>query len=527
MGTDRTDETYIETQDTERTYLDTSGSIVSPEKTILLPGETFATDYVVLNQMGDEGAQSTVYVAQKDGKQFVIKLFNKGNRPSEEITSLLKNHICPFVADLIDYGFAGDSYFEIYRYYVKGTLDKKGKCTISFMKDILIPNMNEGLRFLHTLGGKGIVHGDIKPSNIFLSDDETKIIIGDFGISSYMDQSGKLIDEIKGTPEYAPRTVSFFGKTTKTLGYDYGALGLLLIKVATGHSLFEGLNTTEITKIWEAGLEIPESIESRLRRLIAGLLIEDENKRFGYEEVKKWCEGEYVRILDQSIYTKEELSSNKDRDPLVFGIFDNKVITVANFPELSEAISSHWEHAKKVIQREIFFDFIRQFSEDLEKEVRGLCENKDKDIALFQIIYRTYQNQNLVYKGKDYGTAIDFVNALDDHLSEDQLKIIYGGLFEFYLKQNGYDQNVIEITHSAIAIGNKNATFVPLVLYYLFQKEKVYVIKNQTVQSLDGFIEALSQMDVEEIETITNDTKLLAWLYAKGYNDGVLKFFDL
>ena len=491
------------------------------------PGQTIASNYIVIDCLGKGGTQATVYVARREGKQCAIKMYNRGYKPSEEFVKALKNHNCPYVAKLYDYGYENDNYYEVYEYYGNGTLEDKGKCTLSFIKDVVIPNMNEGLHFLHTIEGRGIVHGDIKPSNIFISNDEREVLIGDFGISSYLNSHGKLIDEIKGTPEYAPRTVSFFGKTTKTPAYDYGSFGLILIKLITGHSLFEGLNMTEITQMWDEGIKLPESIDSRLKRLIMGLIVEDEQRRFGYEEVKKWCEGEFVKLIDNTLYTEDDFETSNDPDPLIFGIFDDRIVTVASLRELSTAIIDNWEHTKKLMKRTTFYDFVAQFGKDIEKDIREYSKMQDEDAAVFYILYRLSKHKNIIYKGVNYGTAKEFINNLQNGADENKLKIIHQNLLEFYLKRNGYDEILISQIHRIIAMDNDNPMFVPMMLYYNFNHEKYYEMNGIKISSVDELVEEIVKMDISDIEKMAHDNKLLAWLYSIGYQEDILKFFEL
>ncbi len=520
-------ETRLDSAGPGETVLDRSTGDSASERIVLNPGQTIAGDFVIINQISG-GVQASVYIARREAKQYAVKIYNRGYKPAEDFIKDLRGHNCPYVANLIDYGYEDDTYYEIYDYYSNGTLEEKGKCSLSFIKEVVVPSINEGLHFLHTFNGKGIVHGDIKPGNIFISNDETRVIIGDFGISSYLDEKGRLIDEIRGTPEYAPRTVSFFGKTTKTPAYDYGSLGLVLIKLATGHSLFEGLDTATIAQMWEDGIEVPESIDSRLRRLISGLLEKDEQKRFGYEEVKKWCEGEFVRIIDYRIYTGEDFEEEStEPDPLIFGIFDDRIVTVSSLKELAAAISENWNHAKKQLKKRTFYEFIAQFDKDMEKDIREYSKLADEDQAVFYTLYRIRKNPNLIYKGVNYGGAKEFINSLNSEITPDMRAIISNGLFEFFLKINGYEPALIDQVHRIIQLDNNNPDFVPRVLYYLFNREKEYEINGKVITTIDELIEEIVNMELSEIEELTEDPRLLAWLYSVGFKDDVLKFFRL
>ena len=498
----------------------------SSERVILNPGQTIASDYVVVDRLGTGGAQATVYVARRAGKQCAIKIYNRGYKPSEDFVKALKGHSCPYVANLLDYGYQGESYYEVYEYYGNGTLEDKGKCSITFIKDVVIPNVNEGLRFLHTLAGKGIIHGDIKPSNIFISNDETHVLIGDFGISSYLDKSGKLIGDMKGTPEYAPRTRSFFGKATRSPAYDYCSLGLVLIKLATGHSIFEGLDLSSITRKWEEGIKVPESINSRIRQLIEGLIVEDEKNRFGYDEVVKWCEGEYVRVIDNSLYSEDDFDTPNEPDPLIFGIFGDRIVTVGNLRELATAISDNWDHAKRQIKRAPFNEFLVQFDTELAEDVRGYSKLSNADHAVFYALYRIFKSQKLVYKGKNYGTAVEFVNSLAEGCDPEAQDIIKSGLFEFFLKCNDCDADLLQQVNQIVRMDNKNPEFVPQMLYYLFNKTKEFKLNGKVLRTPDDLIDEILKMRIDEIDALTGDSKLMAWLYSIGYHEDVLRFFE-
>ena len=492
------------------------------------PGQTIASDYIVSKSLSSQGSEAQVYVARRDGKQYAIKVYHQNCRPSQTMVSALINHSCPYVAELYDCGTENGRYYEIYKYYGNGTLEERGKCTAAFIRDVVIPSLNEGLAFLHSLGDGGIVHGDIKPSNIFVSDDEARVVIGDFGISNYLDSSGKLIDDMRGTPEYAPRAVSLFGKMRKTPAYDYGSLGLVLIKLATGHSLFEGLtHISEIMEAWERGIEVPSSIDSRLRRLINGLISEDEEKRFGYDEVKKWCDGEFLQMPEASIYSDDDLIVKRDIEPFLFGVFGDRIVTVSTLAELANAMSDDWEHAKKVIVKNSLLAFLEQFSEELRDEIREISKRDDSDAMLFHALYRLQPNTRIIYKGRDYGDARAFLNSLADGATADMQAIIDNGLFEYYLKQNAYPQDLISTIHSVLSGSKISKELRPKLLYYIFAKEKTFTVNGAPVADLQTLIDIVAHMSAAEVSELSDNVEFVAWLYAIGFREESLQLMEL
>ena len=136
--------------------------------------------------------------------------------------------------------------------------------------EVVIPSINEGLRELHR---NGILHCDIKPSNLFYSNDKERIIIGDCGISGFTNNKGSMIDSFRGTPEYAPPVKSHMWIAEYSPAYDYGAFGLVLCRLVLGYSLFDGCSEEAIAKAWSDGIKLPSSISGRIETLTIMILM--------------------------------------------------------------------------------------------------------------------------------------------------------------------------------------------------------------------------------------------------------------
>ena len=131
----------------------------------------------------------------------------------------------------------------------------------------------------------GIVHGDVKPANIFVTD-EGHIKLGDFGIARYATQlsgTGKLV----GTPAYlSPEQIK--GETQDHRS-DIFSLGIILYQMATGVRPFDGSSVTAVCAQIVAAEPPPPSrhnpqLPKEFDRIVMRCLSKDPNARYASGE---------------------------------------------------------------------------------------------------------------------------------------------------------------------------------------------------------------------------------------------------
>ncbi|MHB8778748.1 MAG: bifunctional serine/threonine-protein kinase/formylglycine-generating enzyme family protein [Anaerolineales bacterium] len=197
--------------------------------------------------------------------------FARFTREAQVLASLVHPHI----AWVWDMGEADGSYFIAMRYVEGKSLDKviaeRGKLP---WKEALqaARQIADGLQFAHE---KGLVHRDVKPQNIIVSETEGAVLT-DFGLaraiaSSKMTSTGAML----GTPHYMAPEVWEVEESDPAA--DQYALACVLVEMLTGKVLFDGKTPPVVMakhfKPLELpaslGNEVPSGVEKVLRKALA------------------------------------------------------------------------------------------------------------------------------------------------------------------------------------------------------------------------------------------------------------------
>ena len=482
----------------------------APGGAALKPG-TMIDGYVIVSLISDRGKQSTVYLARKSGRQYALKLFRRRMGVSPAKLETLKSVDSPYVAALRDYGTFGNLPYEVYDYYKNGTVENIGKVETKRLTRFA-DQLNEGLHALHTLGGHAMVHGDLKPANIFLSDDGESLLIGDFGVSAALNNESFSIVPACGTPEFAPPTLSVVNRAKRTPAFDYGALGLVIYFLATGRSYFSGMRPDEIAESWLRGIQIPAELDTRVKMLLEGLLNANEQNRYGYNEVRDWVRGSFVHSAEPtSVFAEEKAPVSAH---LWFGILDGRNINVTSVPELVTCMKTYWDQAKNKLRDANLYKFLLAAARDpaAAKQVRRIADENPPDAAVFKTLYYLSQDADIVYKGVNYGDAPAFVKQASAAPTAEIREVLFTGLFAYYLAQLGYSEDMVRTVEEITALADVSERFRLRVFSWVFSADKEY----RGCRDLDALRSMIAGKELAEIDGIANDEAFIAWLYAQG-----------
>jgi serine/threonine protein kinase len=192
-------------------------------------------EYDVLERVG-EGATGVVYRAEGDvaikvlrnTDPVVAKRFAREARLAREIES---RHL----VRILD---VGDRFF-VMPYYERGALAAAVPLSVAELVRVAA----EIAQALDALHAAGIVHRDVKPSNVLLGDDGA--VLADFGLARGVDSTQLTHDgQLLGTAHYlAPELIE---GAVATPASDIYAFACLLYEAVTGAPPFAGRNEAEI-----------------------------------------------------------------------------------------------------------------------------------------------------------------------------------------------------------------------------------------------------------------------------------------
>jgi len=242
--------------------------------------------YRITDQLG-QGGMAVIYKAYDTRleREVAIKVIRTKAIPAQQHERLMKrfereakaqaqfNH--PNIVPVFDYGVHDGMPYLVMEYIPGGTLKERITGPVAWQQVIawILP-IADALAYAHE---QGIIHRDVKPSNILLTGDG-KPILTDFGIAKVLETTEGTLTGTGmgvGTPEYmAPE--QWRGESTEAS--DQYALGVVLYELLTGRKPFTAETPVAIalkqmrdplTKPGDLVPGIPEAVEKVVYKALA------------------------------------------------------------------------------------------------------------------------------------------------------------------------------------------------------------------------------------------------------------------
>lgn len=356
--------------------------------TVIQAGQVLCDRYSVIRKMDVVTGEAELYLCENDNSQYVAKVYRRQVAIKPEISRKLMDIDSQYVAKIFETGEVDGYPVEIIPYYQYGSLQGR-TFDYDYLKKRIIPSLNEGLKVLHS---NGILHKDLKPSNIMVTDDQEDVAIIDFGISSTREMNHTVVVTKTGmTPEYsAPETFrNLFLEES-----DYYSLGITIYELFCGCTPYNNMDQEAIEQyISVQRIPFPDHMPDDLKNLIAACTYYDitnrrnklnPNRRWTYEEVKRWCEGEEQMIPGEGIGTTKA----GDINPYPF-----KGKVYVEIDKLVQALALNWEDGKK----QLFRGLLSGFFKGCNPELAGYCIDAEQkavwsvgrdDMIFWELLYK-------------------------------------------------------------------------------------------------------------------------------------------
>lgn len=511
---------------------------------LLSEGTTLCDKYTVESRLEVSSGEADLYLCACNGAKYVAKVYKRKFAIKQEVVEALLKIKSPYVAKLCETGTYNGHPVEILPYYENGSLQGKQYSEADLIETI-IPNINEGLHVIHTAG---IIHKDLKPSNIMLNDDGKTVAIIDFGISSAIEDGNTVLVTKTGmTPEYsAPETF----KNLFYEGSDYYSFGVTLFELFCGYSPYANMQPDEIEQyVSLQKIPFPEDMSDMFKDFISALTYYDitnrknknnPNRRWTYEEVNQWLSG------DDTLVIPGEGIGNAGKGTMpAFQFLDE---TYTDPDTLVTALAKNWEDGKKQLFRGYITAHFKVFDQELAKkclaaEEAAQRENGKDDIIYWNLLYQINPKlKGFYWLGKTYESLPAFGREVLERLWEKDYSqfpyyasILSEKLLSQYVRQFAPKNETLK--KAAIAIEDSytlemtNGTDMRKTYYlmaYTLSGQKLFLLDGQkfrTVGELAAYMKEVLATSRQSFESLCHrlvdyngnlDFQLETWLVAIG-----------
>ena len=432
-----------------------------------LVGTKVLDHYNIIAKLQTQSGEAAIYLAMPDqnvsethnisiNAPVVVKVYRRKNAVSNEILERLSKLKSPSIVEIIDYGDYNGYPCIILPQFVKPSLQGI-RLSFEQIRDIVVPDVINGLKYLHS---QGIIHRDIKPGNMMVTNDGNHIQIIDFGISEALETGvGVVMSKTGSSRDYcAPEALN--GSWVEES--DYYAFGISLYELFKGDTPFGKNVSAEEYAAMQSVNNIPfsDDFPKALVNLIKGLTYKDisnrndlsnPNRRWTWREVEKWCKGEILPIPGEISSDSGNQSGTGEKrfsESFVFEKADKEKLYIYTISELVSALGQNSDIGKKYLGRGKLTEFFRK---EGMQEITSLFDKYEQENFFDEFVYfrmlselqKNSNDHNFYWRNKGYRDPEDlaeffkqmlkkYENSDDPRIDEDDFKKIYEYLVTWY-----------------------------------------------------------------------------------------------
>ena len=260
--------------------------------------------------LSDNSGEAQVFLVENNGENYVLKIYYPNFDVNKKILQIIYTFGFEMVVKVFDYGKTyvegKHRFYELMEYLGGGTLSKyRLNGDIDKFRRIALQGA-AALAYCHQCN---ILHKDVKPSNFFFRDKEhTELVLGDFGISSLLDQDGKAHKTSQArTPIYAaPEMYAdvIDGVVEVSPAADFYSLGITLMTLWLGEAPMSSNERVMMRQKNEGRIPHINELPERVKMIIQGLTVVNPTSRWGYDEVEEWFLGGSPKVDLSSPFLK-------------------------------------------------------------------------------------------------------------------------------------------------------------------------------------------------------------------------------
>lgn len=237
--------------------------------------------FIQKGYIGAEGKNSDVFIAEdiQLGTDLVVKTIKKKDLDRLRISDYFAESKILYASqhpNIVELNYSCEDDDNIYLsmpLYKNGSINSLINKRFLSVREILTYSL-EFLSGLHYVHSKGLIHFDIKPTNILISDSNTALLT-DFGLAKYTDVNGFATPDQLYPPHMAPER---FSVNLFDVYFDIFHCGLTLYRMCNGNQDFNNQRKVATMADIESGTfpnrnkflpHIPKSLQSVIKKALS------------------------------------------------------------------------------------------------------------------------------------------------------------------------------------------------------------------------------------------------------------------